>query len=71
MVLGYVLAAFFGLMGLFLIGGSIWTISMDELGGSLFWIVVGVLLIGMANYFYQVQRGNIDQDIGYTIKDKK
>lgn len=62
------MAAWFGLMGLFLIGGSIWVLSMDELGGSLFWIAIGLMLLGVANYCYQVQRGNIDSRIGYTIK---
>lgn len=67
-MLGYLLAAFFGLLGAALVLGSIWVMTWDEIGGSLFFIFIGFLLIACANYFYQFEKGNIEPHIGYTLK---
>lgn len=66
-MLGYLLAAFFGLLGAAMVLGSL-TFITENVGGALFFIVIGVLLIGAANYFYQAQKGNVDHQVGYTLK---
>jgi hypothetical protein len=57
-------------MGAALVLGSL-TFITENFGGAVFFIFVGIMLIAMANYFYQAQRGNIETGIGYTIKNKK